>query len=54
MENLDLLSALDQIHRPRILVVGDFMLDRYTWGNAERISQAAPVILLQADEQEKK
>lgn len=54
MENLDLLSALDQIHRPRILVVGDFMLDRYTWGNAERISQEAPVILLQADEQEKK
>ena len=54
MENLDLLSMLDQLHRPRILVAGDFMLDRYIWGNANRISQEAPVILLQADEQEKK
>jgi len=54
MENLDLLAALDQIQQPRIFVVGDFMLDRYTWGNADRISQEAPVILLQADAQEKK
>ncbi len=54
MDQLDLLSAIDQLGRPRVLVVGDFMLDRYTWGNAERISQEAPVILLQADEQEKK
>ena len=54
MDHLDLLSAIDQLGRPRVLVAGDFMLDRYTWGNAERISQEAPVILLQADEQEKK
>jgi len=29
--------------RQRILVVGDFMLDRYIWGEAERISPEAPV-----------
>ncbi len=28
------------------------MLDRYVWGNAERISQEAPVILLRADKRE--
>ena len=35
--------------KARILVVGDVMLDRYVWGDAERISQEAPVILLRAD-----
>ena len=54
MENIDLIAALDQIGQPNILVIGDFMLDRYTWGNAERISQEAPVILLQADTEEEK
>ena len=29
--------------RPRILVVGDLMLDSYLWGSAERISPEAPV-----------
>lgn len=54
MKNLDLLSALESIGNPQILVIGDFILDQYTWGNAERISQEAPVILLRADRQEKK
>lgn len=39
---------------PRILVVGDLMLDRYVWGDAARISQEAPVILLQADRREER
>ena len=30
------------------------MLDRYVWGDAERISQEAPVILLQADRREER
>ena len=54
MENIDLLAVLDSLGSPRMLVVGDFILDRYTWGNAERISQEAPVILLRADRQEQK
>jgi D-beta-D-heptose 7-phosphate kinase/D-beta-D-heptose 1-phosphate adenosyltransferase len=38
--------------RPRVLVVGDLILDRYTWGDAERVSQEAPVVVLRADERE--
>jgi D-beta-D-heptose 7-phosphate kinase/D-beta-D-heptose 1-phosphate adenosyltransferase len=52
MSHLDLLAALDALGHPRILVLGDLILDRYTWGNAERVSQEAPVILLRADHRE--
>ena len=37
-----------------MLVVGDVILDRYVWGNAERISQEAPVVLLHADRREER
>jgi D-beta-D-heptose 7-phosphate kinase/D-beta-D-heptose 1-phosphate adenosyltransferase len=47
----DIVDALDQ---PSVLVVGDLILDRYVWGNAERISQEAPVILLRADRREER
>lgn len=50
MSNLQGLGA--SIGRPRILVLGDLMLDRYTWGEAERISPEAPVIVLRADDEE--
>ncbi len=33
---------------PRILVVGDYMLDRYIWGSVERISPEAPIPVLKA------
>src|SRR5690606_35078963 len=48
----DLLAVLDRLDHPKVLVVGDLILDRYTWGNAERVSQEAPVILLRADKRE--
>ncbi|MDB5342010.1 MAG: D-alpha,beta-D-heptose 7-phosphate 1-kinase [Schlesneria sp.] len=38
-------SSIDFGH-PRLLVVGDLMLDRYVWGDAERISPEAPVLVL--------
>jgi D-beta-D-heptose 7-phosphate kinase/D-beta-D-heptose 1-phosphate adenosyltransferase len=41
-----LIEQLDQIGRPRVLVAGDFMLDRYVWGKVERISPEAPVQVL--------
>jgi len=56
-ENLmsaDLIDLVHHLGQPRILVVGDVMLDRYVWGNAERISQEAPVILLKADRKEER
>lgn len=37
---------------PRVLVLGDVMLDRYVWGDVERISPEAPVLVLRAEDQE--
>lgn len=48
----DLLATFDHLGRPRTLVLGDLILDRYTFGDAERVSQEAPVILLRADHRE--
>ena len=45
----DLIRRVQTLGKPRILVVGDLILDRYVWGYAERISQEAPVPLLRAD-----
>src|SRR5687767_5570245 len=50
----DLVELVQGLGAPRVLVVGDVMLDRYVWGNAERISQEAPVILLRADTREER
>src|SRR5271168_1373390 len=50
----DLIDLVQSLGQPRVLVVGDLMLDRYVWGNAERISQEAPVILLRADRREER
>ncbi len=53
--SLSELSVLVQsLGSPKILVVGDLMLDRYVWGDASRISQEAPVILLKADRSEER
>jgi D-beta-D-heptose 7-phosphate kinase/D-beta-D-heptose 1-phosphate adenosyltransferase len=37
------LSRLTRLKRARVLVVGDIMLDRYWYGDSERISPEAPV-----------
>jgi D-beta-D-heptose 7-phosphate kinase/D-beta-D-heptose 1-phosphate adenosyltransferase len=50
----DLAELVQNLGQPRVLVVGDLMLDRYVWGDAERISQEAPVILLHADKREER
>ncbi len=47
-----LIRRVETLGHPRILVVGDLILDRYVWGYAERISQEAPVPLLRADTRE--
>ena len=45
-------ARLDSIERPTILVVGDFMLDLYVWGDVERISPEAPVQVLSVESEE--
>jgi D-beta-D-heptose 7-phosphate kinase/D-beta-D-heptose 1-phosphate adenosyltransferase len=44
--NERLRQALEALGRPRILVLGDLMIDRYVHGDAERISQEAPIQVL--------
>lgn len=41
-----LLSLLGRFRRVHLLVVGDLMLDRFIWGEVERISPEAPVPVL--------
>lgn len=43
---------LSEARRPKILVVGDVMLDRYLWGDAGRISPEAPVPVLKVSRTE--
>jgi len=43
-----LIERLEKFGSPRVLVVGDFMLDRYVYGQADRLSQEAPVPVLRA------
>jgi D-beta-D-heptose 7-phosphate kinase/D-beta-D-heptose 1-phosphate adenosyltransferase len=40
-------AILDKFARVRLLVVGDLMLDRFIWGEVERLSPEAPVPVLQ-------
>lgn len=47
-----LIETIQRLGTPRILVLGDLILDRYVWGDAERVSQEAPVILLRERRQE--
>jgi len=44
--------SLTASRRPCILVAGDVMLDRYLWGDVERISPEAPIPVLRVGEQE--
>lgn len=42
-----LVSAIKKISEPKVLVVGDLALDEMIYGDAERISREAPVLILQ-------
>jgi D-beta-D-heptose 7-phosphate kinase/D-beta-D-heptose 1-phosphate adenosyltransferase len=41
-----LLSTVEKFRNARLLVVGDLMLDRFIWGEVERLSPEAPVPVL--------
>jgi len=49
-----LAQAFHAIANPRLLVVGDLMLDRYVWGAVERISPEAPIPVLKVVAQEER
>jgi D-beta-D-heptose 7-phosphate kinase/D-beta-D-heptose 1-phosphate adenosyltransferase len=50
----ELIDRLDALQSPTVLVVGDYMLDRYLYGEAERISPEAPVPILREVNQEER
>ena len=48
----NLVHILSNIGRPNIMLVGDFMLDKYVWGEVNRISQEAPIPVLNVTSEE--
>jgi D-beta-D-heptose 7-phosphate kinase/D-beta-D-heptose 1-phosphate adenosyltransferase len=54
MSRHDLVQTLDHLGHPRVLVLGDLILDRYTYGDAERISQEAPIVVLRASRRDQR
>lgn len=48
----NLVHILSNIGRPNIMLVGDFMLDKYVWGEVNRISQEAPIPVLNVASEE--
>jgi D-beta-D-heptose 7-phosphate kinase/D-beta-D-heptose 1-phosphate adenosyltransferase len=55
MMDLDTLEhLLDSLEAPRVLIVGDVMLDRYVTGDVTRISPEAPIPVLAAKSAEEK
>ena len=49
MKNTELSAILSDLGRPRVLIVGDLILDRYISGNVNRISPEAPIAVLAAN-----
>lgn len=52
MENEQLIALIEGLGRPRVLIVGDLILDRYIIGDVERISPEAPIPVLAARHEE--
>lgn len=47
-----LTSLVRSLGRPRVLVAGDLILDKFVWGTVERISPEAPIQILDVDREE--
>lgn len=43
--------SIDAFQKVRALVIGDLMIDEYLWGNADRISPEAPVMVVSVDKE---
>jgi len=50
----DLVKVLDHAGQPGILVVGDLVLDRYVWGEAQRISPEGPIPVFSTTSEEER
>ncbi len=54
MDDRELRRILESLSRPRILIVGDLILDRYLTGDVSRISPEAPIPVLAAKHSEER
>jgi D-beta-D-heptose 7-phosphate kinase / D-beta-D-heptose 1-phosphate adenosyltransferase len=52
MTDRDLILLLQSLNPSRIAVLGDFMVDRYVWGDAKRVSPEAPVPVVHAQRED--
>lgn len=53
MNKEEIFNNIDKLVEPKILVIGDFALDEMIYGNTERISREAPVLILEHYETKK-
>lgn len=44
-----LLSYIDKFKSQKVSVLGDIILDEYTWGTVERVSPEAPIVVVQVE-----
>ncbi|MBI4574959.1 MAG: D-glycero-beta-D-manno-heptose-7-phosphate kinase [Planctomycetes bacterium] len=49
---MDLRGRIETLGHPRVLVAGDLILDRYVWGDVERVSPEAPIPVLRVTGEE--
>ena len=50
MDNL--INIISNMGSPKVMVVGDLMLDKYVWGEVKRISQEAPIPIINVSSEE--
>ena len=54
MNKSDLRQALENIECPHLLVIGDLMLDHYSWGEVDRISPEAPIPIMKVKKEDQR
>ncbi|MEE9312725.1 MAG: PfkB family carbohydrate kinase, partial [Planctomycetota bacterium] len=52
MSTADLIEVIDSLGMPKLVVVGDLILDHYVFGNVSRVSPEAPIPVLHVDKEE--
>ncbi|MDC1142932.1 D-glycero-beta-D-manno-heptose 1-phosphate adenylyltransferase [Planctomycetota bacterium] len=52
MSTADLIEVIDSLGAPKIVVVGDLILDHYVFGNVSRVSPEAPIPVLHVGREE--
>jgi D-beta-D-heptose 7-phosphate kinase/D-beta-D-heptose 1-phosphate adenosyltransferase len=50
MTSSQLLAICDRFSAKKVSIIGDLMLDEYTWGSVDRISPEAPVVVVKVTE----